>query len=389
MENITIIKIIAVLLVIIGILTAVIIFLYKVKSLWLRAQLMGIRINPLKLLFMRMGRRDPSLFLELTIKSAQNNLDLDSKKIESLIASNTIEDARKIIDALALAKRSGIPDDFDFFQSFILEGGDIKVLMESKNLADKAGLEINLSDLSGHALSNGNIKQVVKSMSMAKKADLNLSFNHAAAIDMAGHDIFDAVLTAVQPKIIKTEPVTAITKNGIRMSASARITIETNLDHLIGGAGRETILSRAGESLIAAISSAESHNDILEHPESVSDKVWKEEMDEDTAFNILSLELTDIEIVENIGEKQRVQKAETDAKIARADAERKEHEVRIKIMETRARLMEEEIKIPSAMAQALSSGKLGITDYYKFKKLRTGMMDKDLSAKNLKNNEES
>jgi len=338
---------------------------------------------------MKMRKTDPSLFLELTIKAAQSNLNISSRDIESLILSNTIENARQIIEALALAERAGISADYNFFQSFILAGGDIKMLMDSKILADKAELEIDISELSAHHLAKGNIKQVVESMNMAKKADHDLSFDHAAAIDLAGHDIFETVLTAVQPKIIQTAPVTAITKDGIKMTASARITIEANLEQIVGRAGRETLLSRVSESLMAAISSAESHKNILEHPESFSDKILKENLYEDTAFKIISLELTNIETGENIGEKQRMQKAETDVKIARADAERKEQEVRIKIMETRARLMEEEVKIPSAMAKAFSTGKLGVMDYYRFKKLRTGMMDKELSFKNLEDTEES
>lgn len=338
---------------------------------------------------MRMRKTDPALFLELTIKAAQNDIEISSREIESLIASNSIENARLLLDALGLAKKAGLDADLKSFQPFILAGGDIKTLMESKILADNTGLKIDIPDLTSHYLSRGNIRQVVESMNIAKKAKHDLSFDRAAAIDLAGHNLSQAVQTAIIPQVIQTEPVTAVTKNGFKISACARITIETNLENILGGAGKETILSRASESLAAAICSAETHSYILENTEEVSDNVWKEDMDEETAHNILSLELTNIEILENIGEKQRLLKAEADVKIAHEDAKRKEQEVRIKIMETRARLMEEEAKIPSAMLNAFSSGKLGISDYYKLKKLRTGMLDNDSFLKNRKKTRDS
>ena len=241
----------------------------------------------------------------------------------------------------------------------------------------KAGLKLDANELEAHYLAHGNVPNVVNALISADKANINLDFKMAAAIDLAGRDVFEAVQMSVNPKVINTPPVTAVAKDGIQLIAKARVTVRANIKQLVGGAGEETVLARVGEGIVSSIGSSESHKQVLEHPDSISKVVLSKGLDAGTAFEILSIDIADIDIGKNIGAVLQMDQAEADKNIAQARAEERramavalEQEMKAKAQEARAKVIEAETQIPLAMAEAFRTGTLGIMDYYKIKNIQ-------------------
>ena len=241
----------------------------------------------------------------------------------------------------------------------------------------KAGIKLDANALEAHYLAKGNVPNVVNALISADKANIALDFKMAAAIDLAGRDVFEAVQMSVNPKVINTPPVTAVAKDGIQLIAKARVTVRANIKQLVGGAGEDTVLARVGEGIVSSIGSAESHKQVLENPDSISKVVLAKGLDAGTAFEILSIDIADIDIGKNIGAVLQIDQANADKNIAQARAEEKramavalEQEMKAKAQEARAKVIEAEKEIPLAMADALRSGNLGIMDYYKIKNIQ-------------------
>lgn len=252
----------------------------------------------------------------------------------------------------------------------------------------KAGLKLNPNELEAHYLAKGNVPNVVNALISADKANIPLDFKMAAAIDLAGRDVFEAVQMSVNPKVINTPPVTAVAKDGIQLIAKARVTVRANIKQLVGGAGEETVLARVGEGIVSSIGSAESHKLVLENPDSISKVVLAKGLDAGTAFEILSIDIADIDIGKNIGAVLQIDQANADKNIAQARAEEKramavalEQEMKAKAQEARAKVIEAEAQVPLAMAEAFRSGNLGIMDYYKFKNIQADTEMRESIAK--------
>ena len=241
----------------------------------------------------------------------------------------------------------------------------------------KAGLKLKANDLEAHYLAKGNVGKVVMALISANKANIPLDFQMAAAIDLAGRDVFEAVQMSVNPKVINTPPVTAVAKDGIQLIAKARVTVRANIKQLVGGAGEETVLARVGEGIVSSIGSAASHKEVLENPDSISKVVLGKGLDAGTAFEILSIDIADIDVGKNIGAVLQMDQAEADKNIAQARAEERremavalEQEMKAKAQEARAQVIEAESQIPLAMAEAFRNGNLGIMDYYRMRNIQ-------------------
>ncbi len=241
----------------------------------------------------------------------------------------------------------------------------------------KAGLDLNIDTLESHYLAGGNVPRVVNALISADKAGINLDLKQAMAIDLAGRDVFEAVQVSVNPKVITTPKVAAMAKDGIQLLAVARVTVRANINRLVGGAGEETILARVGEGIVSTIGSAESHKRVLENPDAISQTVLAKGLDSGTAFEILSIDVADVDVGKNIGAELQTDQAEADKRIAQAKAEErralavaKEQEFLAEAQQQRARVIEAEAEIPRAMAQAFREGNLGIMDYQKFRNIQ-------------------
>ncbi len=244
--------------------------------------------------------------------------------------------------------------------------------------AHKAGLtDVKRDGLEAHYLAGGHIERVVHALVSASKAGIALPFQMATAIDLAGRDVFEAVQMSVNPKVIDTPPVTAVAKDGIQLIAKARVTVRANIKQLVGGAGEDTILARVGEGIVSSIGSAESHKMVLENPDSISKLVLSKGLDDGTAFEILSIDIADIDVGKNIGAQLQMDQAEADKNIAQAKAEERrsmavasEQEMKAKAQEARAKVIEAEALVPQAMAEAFRNGNLGIMDYYRMQNMQ-------------------
>ncbi|GKU26049.1 hypothetical protein CFB3_02410 [Clostridium folliculivorans] len=261
--------------------------------------------------------------------------------------------------------------------------------------ATKAGLTINVNQLEAHYLAGGNVDKVVDALIAAHRADIDLHFEKAAAIDLAGRDVLEAVKMSVNPKVIETPNVSAVAKDGIELLVKARVTVRTNLERLVGGAGEATILARVGEGIVTNVGSSESHKLVLENPDAISQTVLNKGLDAGTAFEILSIDIADVDVGRNIGAHLQTLQAEADKNIAQAKAEERRAMAVAKEQEMRATVVEAESEVPRAMAQALREGKLGIMDYYDMQNLiadtrmRSSISDSGQKKKEIKNNKEN
>ncbi len=299
------------------------IFLYFVPvNLWITAIFSGVRISLFELVFMRIRKVPPSI----------------------------------IVNSLITATKAGLTIQGD---------------------QNEANRSLKASDLETHYLAGGNVPQVIKALISADKANIKLSFKQATAIDLAGRDVFEAVQISVNPKVINTPNVAAVAADGIQLVAKARVTVRANIQQLVGGAGEDTILARVGEGIVTSIGSAASHKDVLENPDKISKLVLQRGLDAGTAFEILSIDIADVDVGANIGAKLQTDQASADLKVAEAKAEERramavaeEQEMVAKAQEARAKVIEAEAEVPKAIAEAFRSGNLGIMDYYKFQNIQ-------------------
>jgi uncharacterized protein YqfA (UPF0365 family) len=242
--------------------------------------------------------------------------------------------------------------------------------------ATKAGLDLNIGLLEAHYLAGGNVDRVVRALISADKAGIDLPFQQATAIDLAGRDVHEAVQVSVNPKVIQTPKVAAMAKDGIQLIAIARVTVRANIKRLVGGAGEETILARVGEGIVSTIGSADSHKKVLENPDQISKTVLAKGLDAGTAFEILSIDIADVDVGKNIGAELQTDQAEADKRIAQAKAEQRramavaeEQEMRARVQEMRAKVTEAEAEVPLAMAEAFRNGQLGVMDFARYQNL--------------------
>ncbi|WP_294142085.1 flotillin-like protein FloA [uncultured Sanguibacteroides sp.] len=260
----------------------------------------------------------------------------------------------------------------------------VRAMIEGK----KAGLELYRDLLEAHYLAGGHVAQVVHALVSASKANIDLTFQIATAVDLAGRDVFEAVQMSVNPKVINTPPVAAVAKDGIQLIAKARVTVRANIRQLVGGAGEETILARVGEGIVSSIGSANSHKEVLENPDSISKVVLNKGLDSGTAFEILSIDIADIDIGKNIGAELQTDQADADLKIAQAKAEERramavatEQEMKALAQQMRAKVIEAEADVPRAMAEAFRNGNLGVMDYYRMKNIEADTTMRESIAK--------
>ncbi|MFS0780865.1 flotillin-like protein FloA [Bacillus sp. 1P06AnD] len=242
--------------------------------------------------------------------------------------------------------------------------------------AHKAGLDVSTNQLESHYLAGGNVDRVVNALIAAQRANIELSFERTAAIDLAGRDVLEAVQMSVNPKVIETPFIAGVAMNGIEVKAKARITVRANIERLVGGAGEETIVARVGEGIVSTIGSSESHAQVLENPDSISQTVLSKGLDSGTAFEILSIDIADVDVGKNIGAMLQTDQAEADKKIAQAKAEERramavaqEQEMRAKVEEMKAKVVESEAEVPLALADALKHGNIGVMDYMNYQNI--------------------
>lgn len=287
------------------------------------------------------------------------------------------------------ARASGV--NISLLQLFLMRIRKVPppIIVRAMIEAHKAGLGvISRDDLEAHFLAGGHVERVVHALVSASKANIELGFKMATAIDLAGRDVFEAVQMSVNPKVIDTPPVVAVAKDGIQLVAKARVTVRANIRQLVGGAGEDTILARVGEGIVSSIGSNESHKSVLENPDSISKLVLKKGLDSGTAFEILSIDIADIDIGKNIGAVLQMDQAQADKNIAQAKAEERramaialEQEMLAKAQEARAKVIEAEAEIPKAMAEAFRSGNMGIMDYYKMKNVQADTIMRESISK--------
>lgn len=251
------------------------------------------------------------------------------------------------------------------------------IIVNSKITAEKAGLNVEVNQLESHFLAGGNVQKVVTALISADKAGIPLPWERATAIDLAGRDVLDAVKLSVNPRVIETPPVAAMAKNGIQVRAIAKVTVRANIERLVGGAGEATIIARVGEGIVSTIGSSATHNLVLENPDMISQTVLSKGLDSGTAFEILSIDIADVDVGENIGAKLASDQAEADLNVARAKAEERraaavasEQEMKARVQEMRAKVVEAEAQVPLAMSEALREGRLGVMDYYNMKNVQ-------------------
>ncbi len=272
------------------------------------------------------------------------------------------------------ARASGVPLSIGMLIGMRLRRISPHRMADALITASKAGLNVELNQLEKHVLAGGDIERVIKALISAQQAGIKLKFEQACAIDLAGRDVLEAVQMSVNPKIIETPPVAAMAMDGIELRVKARVTVRTNIQQLVGGAGEETIIARVGEGIVTTIGSSSTHKAVLENPDKISRTVLDKGLDAGTAYEILSIDIADVDVGRNIGAQLQMDQAEADRRIAQAKAEErramavaKEQEMRAEVQKMRAKVVAAEAEVPLAMADALRSGKLGVMDYYRLK----------------------
>lgn len=261
--------------------------------------------------------------------------------------------------------------------------------------ATKAGLVLDTNQLEAHHLAGGNVNLVVDALIAAQRANIDLEFEQAAAIDLAGRNVFEAVQVSVNPKVIETPLISAVAMNGIEVRAKAKVTVRANIERLVGGAGEETIIARIGEGIVTTVGSSKSHTDVLENPDSISQTILRKGLDSGTAFEILSIDIADVDVGRNIGAKLQADQAIADKNVAQAKAEERrafavaeEQEMIAEVQRMRARVVEAESEVPLAMAEAFRNGNLGVMDYYNIKNIESDTSMRDSIAKGTGSKEE-
>ena len=282
------------------------------------------------------------------------------------------------------ARASGVPLTILMLIGMRLRRISPHLLVDALITANKAGLDVSINQLEKHFLAGGNIERVVKALISAQQAGISLTFDQTCAIDLAGRDVLEAVQMSVIPKVIETPPVAAMARDGIELRAKARVTVRTNIQQLVGGAGEETVIARVGEGIVTTIGSSDTHKAVLENPDRISHTVLSKGLDAGTAFEILSIDIADVDVGRNIGAQLQMDQAEADRRIAQARAEERraiavarEQEMKAETQQMRAKVVAAEAEVPLAMAEALRTGKLGVMDYYQMQNVKadTSMRD--------------
>ncbi len=377
--------------------------------LWWHARVSGARVGILKILIMKLRNVPVDEIVDNLIKAAQAGLRIDADVLQSLhytggeitpivdaqikaekagipirtrdLESHSIAggNVKLIVDSKIIAERAGIKVETSELTSLDLAGCDVKNLVEAKVMAVKAGIETTLDELSSHALAGGDVTRVVKALIAARNApNIDLNFQSAKGIDLAGRNVLEAVQMTVNTKVIETPLVSAVAKDGIELKVKARVTVRANIASLVGGAGEDTILARVGEGIVSTIGSEESHKNVLENPDKISKFVLGKDLDKGTAYDILSIDIADVDVGKNIGAELDAARAETDVKIAKAKAEQRRvdaiayaEQMKARVHEMRAKVVESEAKVPLAMAYAFKSGRLGVMDYYRMQNMQS------------------
>jgi uncharacterized protein YqfA (UPF0365 family) len=280
---------------------------------------------------------------------------------------------RLYIEALSAGVHVGFGNLIGMRLRKVIPSGVVRPLIT----ATKAGIDLDINQLEAHYLAGGDVHRVVGALISADKASIELEFNQAAAIDLAGRDVFEAVQVSVNPKVINTPKVAAMAKDGIQLIAIARVTVRANINRLVGGAGEATILARVGEGIVSTIGSAESHKKVLENPDAISKTVLAKGLDSGTAFEILSIDIADVDVGKNIGAELQTDQAEADKRVAQARAEErramavaKEQEMKALVEEMKAEVVKAEAEVPLALAEAFRAGHLGVMDYMRYKNIQ-------------------
>ena len=282
------------------------------------------------------------------------------------------------------ARASGVPLTIFTLIGMRLRRISPQRLVDTLIMSSKAGLNLTVNQLEKHFLAGGNIERVVKSLVSAQQAGIKLTFEQACAIDLAGRDVLQAVQMSVIPKVIESPPVAAIAKDGIELRAKAKVTVRTNIQQLVGGAGEETVMARVGEGIVTTIGSSQTHKEVLENPDLISRTVLDKGLDAGTAFEILSIDIADVDVGRNIGAQLQMDQAEADRRIAQARAEERramavarEQEMKAEVQEMRAKVVAAEAEVPLAMADALRTGKLGVMGYYQMQNIMADTQMRD------------
>jgi len=357
--------------------------------LWIRAFAAGARVTFAELVGMWLRRVNADLVVELRITATQAGIDLPVQEFEAhYLALGGRGRAEQflplIVRPLIAGHKAGLQVESRDLEAFQLAGGDVAVVVYSLIAARKAGLPVELGQLQAHYLAHGHVEKVVTALISAMRAGIPLDFQGAAAIDLAGRDVEDAVRTSVNPKVIDCpfaqpdkDRVAGVAKDGIEVKAKARVTVRTNIARLIGGATEQTIIARVGEGIVATIGMSASHKEVLENPERISKVVLEKGLDAGTSYEILSIDIADVDIGQNIGARLQQAQAEADKNVAqakaaerRALAEAREQEMKALTQENRAKVVLAEAEIPLAMSQAFREGKLGIMDYYRLRNIQ-------------------
>ena len=365
-------------------------------SLWIQAFAAGARVTFIELIGMRFRKVNSSLIVEQRITAKQAGIEPPVRGLEAhYLAVGGRGKGEQfvpiIVRSLITAHKAGIKMEARDLESFQLAGGDVQPVVNAMVAAHKAGLAVELGQLQAHFLAQGRVEKVVNALISAMRAGISLDFQKAAAIDLAGRDVEDAVNTSVNPKVIDCpargsgkDTVAGVAKDGIEVKAKARVTVRANIDRLIGGATEETIIARVGEGIVTTIGSAASHKVVLENPDSISKMVLGKGLDSGTAFEILSIDIGDVDVGANIGARLQTDQAEADKQVAQAKAEERralamaqEQEMKARTQEMRAEVVRAEAEVPKAIAQAIREGNLGIMDYYRLKNIKadTSMRD--------------
>ena len=254
--------------------------------------------------------------------------------------------------------------------------------------ATKAGMELNIGALEGHSLAGGNVDAVVDALIAAQRADIELNFEEAAAIDLAGRDVLEAVQVSVNPKVIETPKISAVAQDGIEVLVIAKVTVRANIDRLVGGAGEETIIARVGEGIVTTVGSSRTYKEVLENPDNISRVVLEKGLDSGTAYEILSIDIADVDVARNIGARLQTDQAEADKRIAEAKASERrsmaiarEQEMRAEVEAMRARVVEAQSEVPKALAEALKNGSMSVNDYYELENMKSDTSMREAIAK--------
>lgn len=349
---------------------------FKTLSLWFRAIFSGALINPIWLVRMRLQNVDPEKVIDPLIFVAQAGLEIPTYKIVQHILLNGR--AKEVVQGIVKANQAGIELKFENVAKTDLAGGDVTKIIDAIIKLKMAGIEPDFSRASEVDLAGGNIDRAVRALIAAIKAQLNekfkLDFDKIVAIQLSGMDSLDAVQNYVKPKVIKTEKVNAVAQDGIELLVTARVTVKTNFERIIGGAGEDTIIGLVGEGINKAIASSPTHRDVQAEPDTISKAILKDvqrpEMLSKLAYDIESVDIADIDVGRSIGEIQKTERAKADREQAIAKAEIARHT----ILERRAELMEAEAKIPRAISEAIHQGKMNLIDYYKMKNIKADIL---------------